>query len=260
MIASTSASEPVSGFSQITCLPAASAASTCARCRLGGVQMSMMSRLGIVEQVLRTPSVRPAMPNSSPTAFRRADVEVADRGDAEAVGVGHIALDDMRAADAQPDDADGLDAHAARPPGRPRPSPAPSAPVPSRESSAPAASRSRCGRGCRRPAAGRRAGRRRRSRCAGRRCCRRGTGGCRPARPAMSTYLRISIMPSVPVTISRPSPQVGMPSGVNQSTRIMPVARGGRRGACRRRPAAPAGRGWRGWRRGPTAPRPRSRR
>jgi hypothetical protein len=43
-------------------------------------------------------------------------------------------------------------------------------------------------------------------------------------RPAMSTYLRSSIVPSVPSRNSRPSPQVGRPSGVNQSTRMKPEA------------------------------------
>ncbi len=41
-----------------------------------------------------------------------------------------------------------------------------------------------------------------------------------PGRPAMSTYLRSSIVPSVPSSVSRPSPQVGKPSAVNQSQRI----------------------------------------
>jgi hypothetical protein len=41
-----------------------------------------------------------------------------------------------------------------------------------------------------------------------------------PGRPCKSTYFRISRYPSVPSTRSRPSPQVGSPCGVYQSTRM----------------------------------------
>ena len=54
---------------------------------------------------------------------------------------------------------------------------------------------------------------------------RRGRGYCRSGRFVMSMFLRISMKPSVPRIVSRPSPQVARPSGVNQSTRMYPAPR-----------------------------------
>jgi hypothetical protein len=63
---SISASEPARGFSQTTSLPAANAASVCATCSAGGVQMSTISTSSM-RSTSSIDLVRRAMENSAPT-------------------------------------------------------------------------------------------------------------------------------------------------------------------------------------------------
>ena len=102
---STSASDPQSGFSQITCLPARSAAMIIGWCSIGGVQMSTTSMSPIASTLSKLAS-RPRDAELVGERVHLLGVDVAEDRDLELLGVRQVALGDVRLADAGADHRD----------------------------------------------------------------------------------------------------------------------------------------------------------
>ncbi len=110
--ASISFSEPTSGFSQMTCLPAFRAAMICSKCRPGGVQMSTMSTVGSASTWSKE-VVRPRNAVGVADLGKAGFVQVADEGDVEQLLLLRIGFLDMGLANSEPDDGDVFHGHGA---------------------------------------------------------------------------------------------------------------------------------------------------
>ena len=96
------------GFSQTSCLPAASAARVCVKCSPGGVQMSTLSTSSI-RSSSSNERVRRETENSSPRAASHPSSTSHSVAHSKLVGVPSVAFGNMAATDAAADDSDGPD-------------------------------------------------------------------------------------------------------------------------------------------------------